>query len=60
MATASDDHTWALWSLPNGEIVLKGEGRKDWVSGVSFHSKGQLVATSSGDTTVKLWDMVKE
>merc|ERR1711971_1456591 len=60
LGTASDDNTWKLWSMPNGELVLHGEGRKNWVSGIDFHYKGNLVATTSGDSTVKIWDMVKE
>merc|ERR1712118_493198 len=60
IGTASDDHTWKLWSSPNGELVMSGEGHKDWVSDIQFHPKGNIVATTSGDATVKLWDMVKE
>lgn len=58
LATASDDHTWKMWSLTNGELIMSGEGHTDWVSGVSFHPKGSILATSSGDQTVKLWDFV--
>jgi WD40 repeat protein len=60
IATASDDHTWKMWSMPNGEHVLTGEGHKDWVSSVKFHPKGSLVATTSGDFTCKIWDVSKE
>ena len=31
IGTASDDHTWKLWSSPSGELVMSGEGHKDWV-----------------------------
>lgn len=60
VATASDDHTWKMWSIPEGQLVLSGEGHKDWVSGVHFHPRGSLVATTSGDTTVKIWNVEKE
>jgi len=60
IATASDDHTWKLWSMPEGQLVLSGEGHKDWVSGVAFHPRGSLVSTTSGDATVKIWDVAKE
>ncbi|GMI19090.1 hypothetical protein TeGR_g182 [Tetraparma gracilis] len=56
LATVSDDETWKIWSVPNGEAVMSGEGHKDWVSGVDFHPGGTHLATSSGDCTVKLWD----
>jgi len=60
IGTASDDHTWKLWSSPSGELVMSGEGHKDWVSDIAFHPKGSMVATTSGDATVKIWDMIKE
>jgi len=37
MATASDDRTWKLWSVPNGELILTGHGHSDWVAGCDFH-----------------------
>jgi len=60
VATVSDDHTWKMWSMPEGQLVLSGEGHRDWVSGLSFHPRGSLVATTSGDATVKIWDVEKE
>jgi hypothetical protein len=60
VATVSDDHTWKMWSLPEGQLVLSGEGHKDWVSGIAFHPRGSLVATTSGDSTAKIWDVEKE
>jgi hypothetical protein len=60
VATASDDHTWKMWSIPEGQLVLSGEGHKDWVSSVAFHPRGSLVATTSGDATCKIWDVEKE
>ncbi|XP_075935584.1 sperm-associated antigen 16 protein [Anarhichas minor] len=61
LATASDDRSWRLWELlPNGEkvgqMVLTGEGHSDWLSGCSFHPDGAKLATTSGDSMVRLWD----
>lgn len=56
VATVSDDETWKIWSVPNGDAVMSGEGHKDWVSGVDFHPSGTHLVTGSGDSTVKLWD----
>ncbi|KAJ8609463.1 hypothetical protein CTAYLR_005444 [Chrysophaeum taylorii] len=56
LATVSDDMTWKLWSVPNCDLVMSGEGHKDWVAGVDFHPAGTHLATSSGDKTVKVWD----
>ncbi|XP_070707132.1 sperm-associated antigen 16 protein [Pempheris klunzingeri] len=61
LASASDDHRWRLWALPAdgekvGQLLLTGEGHSDWLSGCSFHPDGAKLATTSGDTTVRLWD----
>ncbi len=56
VATSSDDGTWRLMSLPQGELIMSGEGHKSWVAGIAMHPKGTMVATASGDKTVKLWD----
>ena len=58
VATGSDDTTWKLWSIPNGDLIMSGEGHQDWVGGVSFHPRGNYLATTSGDGTVKVWDFV--
>ena len=39
-------------------VLLSGEGHKDWVSGIAFHPKGSHLATSSGDSTIKVWDFI--
>ncbi|XP_019745970.1 sperm-associated antigen 16 protein [Hippocampus comes] len=62
LASASDDCSWRLWALPAsrekvGQMVLTGEGHSDWLSSCSFHPEGTKLATTSGDTTVKLWDL---
>lgn len=55
-ATASDDETWKLWTLPDCDVVMSGEGHKGWLSGIHFHPHGSHLATSSGDGTVKIWE----
>lgn len=45
---------WKMWSIPNGELILTGEGHKSWVSCVDFHPMAANLATSSGDGTVKV------
>lgn len=56
LATTSDDHTWKMWAVPGGDIIMTGDGHTDWVSDCDFHPSGSKLATASGDTTVKLWD----
>jgi len=58
LATGSDDTTWKLWSVPNGDLIMSGEGHQDWIGGVAFHPKGNYLATASGDGCVKLWDFM--
>jgi WD40 repeat protein len=28
VATASDDFTWKIWTVPNGDLIMSGEGHK--------------------------------
>lgn len=58
-ATASDDETWRLWTLPECELVMSGEGHTGWLSGLHFHPYGSHLATSSGDGTVKIWEFAQ-
>lgn len=58
-ATASDDTSWKLWSVPNGELIMSGDDHKDWIASVDFHPRGTHLATASGDKTVKVWDFLK-
>ena len=42
--------------MPSGDLIMSGEGHKDWLSGLQFHPRGSHLATAAGDGTVKLWD----
>ncbi|KFV04757.1 Sperm-associated antigen 16 protein, partial [Tauraco erythrolophus] len=59
LVTGSDDHLWKMWALPDGNIIMTGEGHADWLSGCCFHPSGTQLVTSSGDTTVRIWDFSK-
>ncbi|CAI9715933.1 sperm-associated antigen 16 protein-like [Octopus vulgaris] len=56
LATASDDKTWKLWSMPAGELIVTGEGHTEWVADCAFNDDGNHLATCGGDKTVKIWD----
>lgn len=60
LATCSDDKSWKLWSVPNGDLIMSGDGHEDWLSCVDIHPRGTHLATSSGDGTVKLWNFARE
>uniref|UniRef100_A0A3B4ADK7 Uncharacterized protein n=1 Tax=Periophthalmus magnuspinnatus TaxID=409849 RepID=A0A3B4ADK7_9GOBI len=62
LASSSDDRTWRLWELPTnqekvGALLLSGEGHSDWLTSCSFSPEGGRLATTSGDTTVRVWDL---
>ncbi|XP_041056951.1 sperm-associated antigen 16 protein [Carcharodon carcharias] len=59
LVTGSDERLWKMWSIPNGDIIMTGEGHGDWLSGCCFHPSGNMLATTSGDKTVKIWDFAK-
>ena len=56
VATVSDDTTWKMWSVPDGELLITGRGHSMWVGDCDFHPDGTQLATGSGDTSVKVWD----
>ncbi len=40
--TTSDDASWKMWSVPDCQLIMSGEGHKDWVSDCAFHPKGRI------------------
>ena len=54
--TASKPGELCLWTTTTGELVRKLTGHTGPLTGVSFHPKGNLIATSSWDRTIGLWD----
>lgn len=42
LATCSDDGSWKMWSIPNGDLIMSGDGHKDWLSCVDFHPRFEL------------------
>ncbi|XP_046846640.1 sperm-associated antigen 16 protein-like isoform X2 [Xenia sp. Carnegie-2017] len=59
LATCSDDKTWKMWAVPSGNMIMTGEGHKDWIADCDFSPGGGSLATVSGDSTVKIWDFNK-
>lgn len=37
--TTSDDKSWKMWTIPDGQMIMRGDGHTDWVSGSDFHPK---------------------
>ncbi len=59
LASASDDDTIRLWSLPDGEELMILEGHTDDVLDVDFHLTDTFLVSASGgdDDTVRIWDL---
>ncbi|XP_065665132.1 sperm-associated antigen 16 protein isoform X3 [Hydra vulgaris] len=56
LATVSDDQTWKLWLIPDGENIRTGIGHSGWISHCDFNPQGSHLATTSSDTTIKIWN----
>lgn len=58
--TASDDRSWQVINVTDGECQMMGTGHSDWLSAAKFSPNGQMIATSSGDRSVRIWDLASE
>ena len=66
IATSSDDRTWQMMNITEGEVLVSGKGHTDWLSCVKFSPNGEMVATSGGDRSgffnfkkIHIWKVFK-
>lgn len=56
IASCSDDGSWQLHALPSGNRIAGAtNAHHNWIADVQFNTHGTMLATASGDSTVKLW-----
>lgn len=58
IATASDDSTWKIWNMENGENIMTGEGHREWIAAIDFHPAGSHLVTAGADKCLKVWDFI--
>jgi WD40 repeat protein len=56
---AGSSNTVNVWDVENGEARATLKGHSNLVWGVAFLDRGRLLASGSGDRTVKLWDVAR-
>ena len=47
----------SVWNIDESERIASLTGHNDWVWAISFSPNGKLIASGSGDETVRLWDI---
>ncbi|MBC1296544.1 PD40 domain-containing protein, partial [Nostoc sp. UCD122] len=57
LATASEDNTAKIWSIPDGKLLTTLQGHIGSVTSVNFSPNGKMLATASEDNTAKIWSI---
>jgi len=57
LACATRDHTIKVWSLDDSSLLRTMHGHTDWVEGMCLSPDGRVLASASGDASMRLWDV---
>jgi len=57
LASASDDRTVKLWSMPDAKLLATLEGHQTFVKELAFSPDGKRLASASDDNGIKLWSL---
>lgn len=60
IASGSSDGTIMVWNFLSGQQACRFEGHTEFVSDVCFAGDNNFIASTSGDGTVRLFDLRKE
>ena len=58
VATGGDDAVFKIYDMSKGDELASGSYHTQYISSIDIHPKGSYLATSSGDFTVNLWDLL--
>lgn len=56
-SAGDEQHTVTVWELPTGRRLCTLAGHTDTIFGLALTSDGRQALTSSGDGTVRVWDV---
>jgi serine/threonine protein kinase/WD40 repeat protein len=59
IAAGGEDGGIIIWESQSGQVRARLEGHESPVTALAFSHHGDLLATGSWDTTLRLWDIVK-
>ncbi|XP_057291828.1 uncharacterized WD repeat-containing protein alr3466-like [Hydractinia symbiolongicarpus] len=57
LASASADHSILIWNSDTGDVMARLMQHQSWVLGTTFTADGKILASSSWNGSVILWDM---
>jgi len=58
VASSSDDCSIRLWDIRDGEEKLRFTGHQEKVHALTFDVRGEFLASSMGDKTIKFWEVM--